>query len=60
MGGLDRAAIIKARGGTLAGEPATHFIYPGNDGFAQAGGYAGPEVPWNKTSTATSRSPSST
>ena len=45
---LDRAAIIKERGGALTGEPATHFIYPGNDGFQQAGGYAGPQVPWNK------------
>jgi peptide/nickel transport system substrate-binding protein len=45
---LDRAAIIKERGGSLTGEPATHFIYPGNQGFAQAGGLAGPQVPWNK------------
>ena len=41
---LDRAAIIKARGGSLAGEPTTHFIYPGNHGFTQAGGVAGPQV----------------
>ena len=45
---LDRDAIIKERGGPLVGEPATHFIYPGNEGFTQAGGYAGPQVPWNK------------
>jgi peptide/nickel transport system substrate-binding protein len=44
----DRAAVIKERGGPLTGQPATHFIYPGNEGFAQAGGYAGPQVPWNK------------
>ena len=44
---LDRAAIIKERGGSLTGEPATHFIYPGNQGFAQSGGLAGPQVPWN-------------
>jgi len=45
---LDRAAIIKLRGGSLTGEPATHFIYPGNQGFTQAGGYAGPNYPWDK------------
>jgi peptide/nickel transport system substrate-binding protein len=45
---LDRAAIIKERGGSLTGEPATHFIYPGNQGFTQAGGLAGPNYPWNK------------
>lgn len=45
---LDRAAIIKERGGSLTGEPGTHFIYPGNQGFTQSGGYAGPNVPWNK------------
>jgi peptide/nickel transport system substrate-binding protein len=43
----DRAAVVKERGGSLAASPATHFIYPGNDGFAQAGGAAGPQVPWN-------------
>jgi peptide/nickel transport system substrate-binding protein len=44
---LDRAAIIKLKGGSLVGQPATHFIYPGVDGYAQAGGAAGPPVPWN-------------
>ena len=44
---LDRAAIIKVIGGPLVAEPATHFIYPGTNGFTQAGGYAGPQVPWN-------------
>jgi peptide/nickel transport system substrate-binding protein len=48
---LDRAAIIKLRGGSLTGEPATHFIYPGVDGYDQAGGAAGPQVPWNKSLT---------
>jgi peptide/nickel transport system substrate-binding protein len=48
---LDRAAIIKLRGGSLAGTPATHFIYPGIDGYDQAGGAAGPQVPWNKSVT---------
>jgi peptide/nickel transport system substrate-binding protein len=32
---LDRAAIIKLRGGSLTGSPATHFIYPGVSGFDQ-------------------------
>jgi peptide/nickel transport system substrate-binding protein len=44
---LDRAAIIKLRGGSLTGQPATHFIYPGINGYDQAGGAAGPAVPWN-------------
>jgi peptide/nickel transport system substrate-binding protein len=48
---LDRAAIIKLRGGSLTGEPATHFIYPGLTGYDQAGGAAGPQVPWNKSLT---------
>jgi peptide/nickel transport system substrate-binding protein len=48
---LDRAAIAKARGGALVAEPATHFIYPGTLGFQQAGGYAGPQVPWNTSVT---------
>jgi peptide/nickel transport system substrate-binding protein len=45
---LDRAAIIKLRGGSLTGQPGTHFIYPGVDGYDQAGGAAGPQVPWNE------------
>jgi len=45
---LDRAAIVKARGGSLVAQPGTHFIYPGSLGFDQAGGLAGPQVPWNK------------
>ena len=45
---LDRAAIIKLRGGSLTGQPATHFIYPGVNGYAQSGGDAGPQVPWNE------------
>ncbi|HEY2320233.1 MAG TPA: ABC transporter substrate-binding protein, partial [Solirubrobacteraceae bacterium] len=48
---LDRAAIIKLRGGSLTGSPATHFIYPGVDGYDQAGGAAGPQVAWNKSLT---------
>jgi peptide/nickel transport system substrate-binding protein len=45
---LDRAAIVKARGGALTSEPMTHFIYPGVNGFAQSGGYPGPQVDYNK------------
>ncbi|HZE03845.1 MAG TPA: ABC transporter substrate-binding protein [Solirubrobacteraceae bacterium] len=45
---LNRLAIQKERGGPLVDQPATHFIYPGNQGFQQAGGYPGPQVPWNK------------
>jgi peptide/nickel transport system substrate-binding protein len=45
---LDRAAIVKARGGSLVAEPGTHFIYPGSLGFDQAGGLPGPQVDFNK------------
>lgn len=45
---LDRSAIIKEKGGALTGSPGTHFITPGTSGFDQAGGYAGPKVPWNE------------
>lgn len=45
---LDRAAIAKARGGSLVATPATHFIYPGVDGFEQSGGYPGPQVDFNQ------------
>jgi peptide/nickel transport system substrate-binding protein len=45
---LDRRAIVKARGGSLVAAPMTHFIYPGVSGFAQAGGYAGPQVDFNR------------
>ena len=44
---LNRDAIIKLKGGALTGEPGTHFIYPGTEGFVQAGGYPGPNYPWN-------------
>jgi peptide/nickel transport system substrate-binding protein len=44
---LDRNAIVKARGGPLVAEPMTHFIYPGNNGFTEAGGYAGPTFDYN-------------
>jgi peptide/nickel transport system substrate-binding protein len=45
---LNRAAIVKARGGSLVAEPPTHFIYPGNNGFSQAGGFKGPPYDFNK------------
>lgn len=45
---LDREAIVKARGGPLVAEPMTHFIYPGNNGFTEAGGYPGPQVDYNR------------
>ncbi len=45
---LDREAIVKARGGPLVAEPMTHFLYPGDQGFQQAGGYAGPGVDYNR------------
>jgi peptide/nickel transport system substrate-binding protein len=48
---LDRAAIVKLRGGSLTSQPATHFIYPGVSGYDQSGGAAGPQVPWNKSVT---------
>jgi peptide/nickel transport system substrate-binding protein len=44
---LDRSAMVQAAGGALAGTVANHFIYPGVPGFRQAGGAAGPRVPYN-------------
>jgi peptide/nickel transport system substrate-binding protein len=44
---LDREAIVKARGGPLVAEPMTHFIYPGNNGYSEAGGAAGPQADYN-------------
>jgi peptide/nickel transport system substrate-binding protein len=46
--GLNRAAEVKARGGSIVSSPATHFIYPGVVGFEQAGGYPGPQLDFNK------------
>jgi peptide/nickel transport system substrate-binding protein len=48
---LNRAGIIKLKGGSLTSEPATHFIYPGVQGFTQAGGYPGPQTDFNKSTT---------
>ena len=45
---LDRAAMVKLAGGAVVGQVGTHFITPGTTGFSQAGGYAGPQVPWNE------------
>jgi peptide/nickel transport system substrate-binding protein len=45
---LDREAIVKARGGSLVAAPMTHFLYPGDQGFDQAGGNAGPLVDYNE------------
>jgi peptide/nickel transport system substrate-binding protein len=44
---VDRDAIVRVLGGTLVAAPATHFLYPGVDGYQQSGGAAGPQVPWN-------------
>ncbi len=44
---LDREAIVKARGGPLVAAPMTHFIYPGNQGYVQSGGAAGPPTDFN-------------
>ncbi len=45
---LDRDALVKVRGGKLTGEPMTHFLYPGVNGYEQAGGAAGPHVDYNE------------
>jgi len=46
--GLNREAIVKARGGSIVASPGTHFIYPSVSGYDQAGGAAGPAVDFNK------------
>jgi peptide/nickel transport system substrate-binding protein len=45
---LDRATVVKLRGGSLFADTATHFVYPGLNGFEQSGGYPGPQTPWNQ------------
>jgi peptide/nickel transport system substrate-binding protein len=45
---LDRSAMVKARGGSLVTDVATHFLYPGVPGFEQAGGLAGPKLDYNE------------
>jgi peptide/nickel transport system substrate-binding protein len=46
---LNREAMIDASGGPLTGALATHFIYPGTNGYSQAGGNAGPADDYNRT-----------
>ncbi len=46
---LDREAMIKADGGALVAQVATHFIYPGSAGYDQAGGDKGPNVDYNNS-----------
>jgi peptide/nickel transport system substrate-binding protein len=48
---VDRAEIVKVIGGTLAGLPGTHFLYPGNNGFDEAGGLGGPQLDFNQNTT---------
>ena len=48
---LDRTALVAASGGSLTGPVATHFIYPGTNGFYVAGGYPGPQVDFNRSLT---------
>lgn len=45
---LDRDAMVTAFGGPLVGQVGTHFIYPGSEGYAEAGGAAGPQVDFNR------------
>lgn len=45
---LDRDALVKVRGGKLTGEPMTHFLYPGVNGYEQSGGATGPHVDYNE------------
>ena len=45
---VDRAGIVRVVGGSLVAQPMTHFIYPGTNGFAQSGGYAGPQTDFNR------------
>jgi peptide/nickel transport system substrate-binding protein len=45
---LDRAAMVKARGGALFTNVATHFLYPGVPGFEEAGGLKGPKFDFNE------------
>jgi peptide/nickel transport system substrate-binding protein len=44
---LDRKAMVTAFGGPVVGQLGTHFIYPGSEGYEQAGGAAGPQVDFN-------------
>jgi peptide/nickel transport system substrate-binding protein len=42
LAGFDRTALREARGGVFAAQMPTHFLPPGTNGFAQAGGFKGP------------------
>jgi peptide/nickel transport system substrate-binding protein len=44
---LNRKELLAVMGGSLAGQIGTHFIYPGNPGYDEAGGAAGPQVDYN-------------
>jgi peptide/nickel transport system substrate-binding protein len=44
---LDRDEMLKANGGPVVAQLGTHFIYPGTEGYEQAGGAAGPRVDYN-------------
>jgi peptide/nickel transport system substrate-binding protein len=44
---LNREAMVRANGGPVVGQLGTHFIYPGSEGYEQAGGDAGPRVDYN-------------
>jgi peptide/nickel transport system substrate-binding protein len=48
---LNREELIKLGGGSIIGIPGSHFIYPGTNGYTQAGGDAGPQVDYNKSLT---------
>lgn len=45
---LDREQMDKVRGGSLVTDVMTHFLYPEISGFAQAGGYKGPQFDYNE------------
>jgi len=44
IAGFNRDAVRLQRGGPLAGEMPTHFLFPGIPGFEEAGGEEGPGV----------------
>lgn len=48
IAGLDRVELRNTLGGPITGPVATHFIPPGIPGFDQAGGYAGPELDFDR------------
>ncbi|MGI8802458.1 MAG: ABC transporter substrate-binding protein [Solirubrobacteraceae bacterium] len=48
---MNRKQLGTVRGGLLVATPATHFIFPGTPGFAEAGGAAGPPYDFNRSVT---------